>query len=458
MENTNLLKSLIEEISQTNSNYLKRVITKVSELNIDKDNFIVTFYVSNTLNKEILEDNISILKERVSTILGGIYTIKIELKQKQNALNQQKKILEAKKINEENNQTKPIIKETINPENPRLNPIYTLDNFIPGENSRFAYNVARAIASNPASEYNPFLIYSNVGLGKTHLAEAIGNEIQKTLKYKVIYVTCEYFINEFMKAIQNKTIEQYKNIYRNVDVLIIDDVQFLEGKPSTQEALFNIFNSLKDSNKQMIFTSDRPINAIKEFQPRLSTRLNSGVAADLQPPPFETKVAILRSKCQIKNYKLDDEIIFYIAENITSNVRDLEACLSRLVSYSNLLEENITIDKAKTILKDLIFNSKDKSNISMDKIIKAVADYYDIPSIDIRGKKRNNSVSKPRHVAFYLAHTLTDFSSTEIGTYFGNRDHSTILHSINKVTENIKNDSVLAGDVALISNNILRES
>ena len=333
-----------------------------------------------------------------------------------------------------------------------------MDNFIPGDNSRYAYNIAKAIAANPASEYNPFLIYSNVGLGKTHLAEAIGNRIVQTLKYKVTYVTCEYFINEFMKSIRTNTVEQYKNIYRNVDVLIIDDVQFLEGRGETQNALFNIFNSLKDSNKQMIFTSDRPVSAIKEFLPRLSTRLNSGVVADLQPPSFETKVAILKNKCIQKNINVDDNILFYISENIQSNVRDLEACLNRLIAFVKEMNEPLTLENSKKILKDLIFESKDKSNITMEKIIKAVADYFNISTSDIRGTKKSKSINEPRHIAFYLSYILTECSTTEIGIYFGNRDHSTILHSINKIKNNIKTDSVLNETVTILSNIIKSES
>lgn len=460
MDSNTYLQELKDKLSDTNQTILIRSLDSVESVEIKENK--ITFNVTDEFSKDTIKESIKEIERLSSGLLDGNFSVKINLIKGKNAVKlpsheTTKKTDDKVKKNDVNKKVQ-TNEEVINPEIPRLNPKYTLDNFIPGENSRFAYNIAKAIAANPASEYNPFLIYSNVGLGKTHLAEAIGNEIKNTLKYKVMYVTCEYFINEYIKSIEKKTPEQYKNIYRNVDVLIIDDVQFLEGKPSTQESLFNIFNSLKDANKQMIFTSDRPLNAIKEFQLRLSTRLNSGVAADLQPPPYETKVAILRSKCKLNGYDISDDIINYIAENITSNVRDLEACLNRLVPYSRLIDQKITIENAKNTLKDLIFISKDLSNVSIEKIIKTVADYYDVPSIDLRGKKKNKSINEPRQIAFYLAHDITQLSLTEIGTYFGNRDHSTVLHSINKIKNKMKEDTTLSETIKMLSNNIIRES
>ena len=468
MKNKEFLSKLKSYFKKSDSSLLSSSLNTLTDASI-VDNKI-TLYISSNYALDILKGNIEDIKKISSEILGN--PVYIELSYKDSS-----KTADYKKQSKEENNTDTSVKNENpkpsesqpastnyssniqpNPQVPFLNSIYTLDNFIPGDNSRYAYNIAKAIAANPASEYNPFLIYSNVGLGKTHLAEAIGNRIVQTLKYKVTYVTCEYFINEFMKSIRTNTVEQYKNIYRNVDVLIIDDVQFLEGRGETQNALFNIFNSLKDSNKQMIFTSDRPVSAIKEFLPRLSTRLNSGVVADLQPPSFETKVAILKNKCIQKNINVDDNILFYISENIQSNVRDLEACLNRLIAFVKEMNEPLTLENSKKILKDLIFESKDKSNITMEKIIKAVADYFNISTSDIRGTKKSKSINEPRHIAFYLSYILTECSTTEIGIYFGNRDHSTILHSINKIKNNIKTDSVLNETVTILSNIIKSES
>lgn len=466
MKNKEFISKLTSYYKKNDSALLSNSINSLTDVSITDNK--ITLYFSSNYALNLLKGNIDELKNLSSEIIGNPVNVELSYKQSSKTADYKKPNKEENngEISNNNIDTSPnISNKTVlmsenkhDPQVPFLNSIYTLDNFIPGDNSRYAYNIAKAIAANPASEYNPFLIYSNVGLGKTHLAEAIGNRIVETLKYKVTYVTCEYFINEFMKSIRTNTVEQYKNIYRNVDVLIIDDVQFLEGRGETQNALFNIFNSLKDSNKQMIFTSDRPVSAIKEFLPRLSTRLNSGVVADLQPPSFETKVAILKNKCIQKNISVDDEILFYISENIQSNVRDLEACLNRLIAFVKEMNEPLTLESSKNILKDLIFESKDKSKITMEKIIKSVADYFNISTSDIRGTKKSKSINEPRHIAFYLSYILTECSTTEIGIYFGNRDHSTILHSINKIKNSIKTDSLLSETISILSNNIKRES
>lgn len=465
MQNKEFISKLSTYLKKYNSSLLTNSLNNLEDVSITDNK--ITLYLSSNYALNILKNNIDELKKISSEILNQSVNVELSFKQSNKNTEIKKQYKEETTNSSLNNGVKqPILTEQNktdsekkrDPQIPFLNKIYTLENFIPGDNSKYAYAIARAIAANPASEYNPFLIYSNVGLGKTHLAEAIGNEIVKNLKYKVKYVTCEYFINEYIKSITTKTAEQYKNIYRNVDVLIIDDVQFLEGKTETQNALFNIFNSLKDSNKQMIFTSDRPVSAIKEFLPRLSTRLNSGVVADLQPPSEETKVAILKSKCSQKNIEIDNEILIYISENINSNVRDLEACLNRLIAFAKEMNEPLTLENAKNILKDLIFESKDNSKITLEKIIKTVAEYFNITTSDIKGKKKGNSITTPRHIAFYLSRKLTECSTTEIGINFGNRDHSTILYSVNKIENEIKTDEMLRETIKLLSNTIKSES
>lgn len=459
-EEKELLNSLKEELSKSKISLLNSnaLLSQIKHIILDSQNKKIDIQVLSSYTANILKNNLKNITTILNNITSSNNTVSIsiieEKKDEDEKINNTKEETEKKQIKKKVETIKTPNKSNI----PFLNPSFTLENFIPGENSNFAYNIARAVAANPAGEYNPYLIYSPVGLGKTHLAEAIGNKIIETLNYKVMYVTCEYFINEFVRSLTEKSVEQYKNMYRNVDVLIIDDVQFLEGKFGIQDALFNIFNSLKDSNKQMIFTSDKPMSAMKEFQPRLSTRLNSGIAADLQPPPFEIRLAILKEKCKEKNYDVDDKILFYIAENITSNVRDLEGCLNRLVGYSKLIDTDLTLERAKEILKDLIFISKDTSSITLENIIKYVSEEFGVSTMDIRGSKKNKTIVLPRQIAMYLTHTLTECSSTEIGLFFGGRNHTTILYAIDKMKKELENDSVLKSKVDALMNNIVAES
>jgi chromosomal replication initiator protein len=326
------------------------------------------------------------------------------------------------------------------PRDPNINPTYQFDSFVVGDNSAFAYNVSMAIAKNPGVSYNPCLIYGGVGLGKTHLIQSIGNYIhQNTPELQVIYVTAEMFTNEFVQAIGEKKTPQFRNKYRKADVLLIDDIHFLQNKSSTQEELFHVFNNLFEANKQLVFTCDRPINELQDITDRLKNRFTRGINVDLQPPNFETRLAILHKKCGEKECHIAEEVLDYISKNVNTNVRDLEASLTKLIAYSKLLNKEITLDITREQLKSTYAMTKDQS-FSVDTIIRVVAEYFNISPYDIKGKKRTKSVVLPRQIAMYICRDITEFSTTEIGYEFGGRDHTTVMHSVQRVEGLIRSD------------------
>ncbi len=325
-------------------------------------------------------------------------------------------------------------------QHPQLNREYTFERFIIGESNSFAANAALAIARNPGTGYNPCLIYGGVGLGKTHLIQAIGNSVYREFpELKVSYVTVETFANEFILSIQKKTGHQFKNKYRLVDVLLIDDLQFLEGKEGTQEELFHTFNALYDANKQMVFTSDRPVSEIRSLSDRLRSRFERGLNVDLQPPNYETRIAILNRKIEEKKVKIPDEVVELICRNINTNVRDLEKALTKLIAYAELVNKHITIDIARQQLKDF-FAQPSQKNITIELIQKIVSEYFGLSYKDLRGKRRTKAVAFPRQLAMYLARELTEYSTTEVGTEFGGRDHTTVMHACQKIEDRMKLD------------------
>jgi chromosomal replication initiator protein len=271
---------------------------------------------------------------------------------------------------------------------------------------------------------------------------------------KVVYVTAEMFTNEFIQAISDKKTNSFKNKYRKVDVLLIDDIHFLQGKDSTQEELFHTFNNLYDTNKQLVFTCDRPISELKDLTARLRSRFERGLNVDLQPPNYETRMAILRLKCEEKNSYMSDDVLDYISRNINTNVRDLEASLTKLIAYSDLLGQEITLDIAKEQLKTSYPIINANQALSIDTIIKVVAEYFNISPYDIRGKKRTKSLVQPRQIAMYIARHITDFSTTEIGNDFGGRDHTTVMHAIQRIEGLIKSDSGMSNTIQKLEREI----
>jgi chromosomal replication initiator protein len=327
------------------------------------------------------------------------------------------------------------------PRHPQLKMEYTFDNFIIGENNSFAANAAIAIGKNPGTAYNPCLIYGGVGLGKTHLIQGIGNAVFADLpKIKAVYVTAETFTNEFISSIKERTSHNFKKKYRSVDVLLIDDIHFLQRKIETQEELFYTFEALYNANKQMVFTCDRPVSELKELTDRLRSRFERGLNVDLQPPNYETRIAILRKKSEDKDVNLSTEVLELIAKNITTNVRDLEAALTKLIAYSDLVDKDITADIAVNQLRDF-FANPDHRNITIDIIQRVVAEYFGLTQNDLRGKKRTKAIALPRQLAMYLSREMTEYSTTEVGIEFGGRDHTTVMYGCQKIENRLKIDS-----------------
>jgi len=325
---------------------------------------------------------------------------------------------------------------------PSLRPGYKFENFIVGDNNRFTYNASEAVAKSPARVYNPLLIYGGVGLGKTHLMHAIGNYVFQTApEKKVICITAEEFTNEFIQMIHDRSTHEFKNKYRNADVLLIDDIHFFQNKPGVQEELFHTFNALYDSERQMVFTLDRHVKELKDFSDRLKSRFDKGLVVDVQPPMYETRVAILKQKLvqSGKNVNVVEEVIDLIANNVSSNVRDLEGCLTKLTAYADLVHKDLTVDIAKNLLKEM-FNSKRHSAITVDSIIRMVADFFKLSLSDLKGKKRSKNIALARQVSMFVIREVTEYSTTEIGVEFGGRDHTTVMHSCQKIEQMVKFD------------------
>ena len=327
---------------------------------------------------------------------------------------------------------------------PQLREDYTFENFVPGENSMYAFNASLAAAKNPGKAYNPILIYGGVGLGKTHLMQAIGNYIhtEKGDKCKICYISAESFGNEFIESIRTKTTEKFKNKYRKLDVLLLDDIHFLQGKDSTQEELFYTFNALYDRNCQMVFTCDRPITEIKGIEERLRTRFSRGLNIDLQPPNYETRRAILEKKMEVQGKHIPSDVIDYIAKNVQTNVRDLEGCLTKMIGYAELVGKNVTIEIAQQQLRDT-FSQPLSGTVTVETVQRIVANHYNISIADIKSNKRSTKFVIPRQIAIYISRNLTEYSYPELGAEFGGRDHSTMMHSYEKIDDAIKIDSAL---------------
>ena len=314
---------------------------------------------------------------------------------------------------------------------PLLNERYTFDKFVIDADNPLPANAAIAVSKNPGTAYNPLLIYGGVGLGKTHLMQAIGNALYQNTNLKILYAPAETFTNEYIAHVNKNKMHEFKNKYRNADVLLLDDIHFLEKKEGTQEELFHTFNALYESNKQIVFTCDRPVEELKNLTDRLRSRFTRGLSIDLKIPSYETRCAILFKKLQDEHFSIPDEVVHLIAKNVSSNVRDLESALTKLEAYSELTGP-ITLENAQRLLQDT-FGSPRQHNISIDTILKIVADYFGISYIDLKGKKRTKNISFPRQVAMYLAREMTEFSTTEIGMELGGRDHTTIMHGHQKI-------------------------
>jgi chromosomal replication initiator protein len=317
---------------------------------------------------------------------------------------------------------------------------YTFDSFVIGQSNRFAHAAALAAAETPGTQYNPLFIYGGVGLGKTHLLQAIGNyAIRNHPALKVRYLTLETFTNDFINSLRDDSIEGFKNRYRTIDVLLIDDIQFLQKKEQTQEEFFHTFNALYDAQKQIVITSDRPPKGLATLEDRLVSRFEWGLITDIQPPDLETRVAILRKKVRAEAIALgDDDVLMLIASRVPSNIRELEGCLTRVVAFSSFTKRPVDVSLATEVLKDI--PETPTTRITIDMILSAVADSTGISVTEITGDKRSRPVVESRHLAMYLARELTDASLPKIGDRVGGRDHTTVLHAVEKVTKLMRED------------------
>jgi len=334
-----------------------------------------------------------------------------------------------------------------------LNPKYTFDMFVVGPSNRFAHAASLAISESPAKTYNPLFIYGGVGLGKTHLMHAIGNYIlQKFQKKTILYISSEEFTNQLINAIQTRSTQKFRLKYRNVDVILIDDIHFIAGKEATQEEFFHTFNALYDAHKQIIISSDRSPKEIPTLEERLVSRFGWGLVTDIQPPDFETRVAILKKKSEKETLPMPDDVFYFLGEHIKTNIRELEGALIRVVAYAKLTGKHVSVDLAKEVLKGMFIESEKR--ISVDLIQKKVVEFYNISLQDMKNKKRTQGVTYPRQVAMYLSRNLTNLSLLEIGSYFGGRDHSTVLHACNKIEVDIKNKSDVSRSIERLILNV----
>lgn len=340
-----------------------------------------------------------------------------------------------------------------------LNSKYTFDNFVIGNSNRMTHAACRGVADNISSNadtriYNPLFIYGGAGLGKTHLMHAIGNDIlTHQPKTKIKYITSENFMNELIDGIRNNTNTEFRNKYRNVDVLLIDDIQFLAKKESTQEEFFHTFNTLYEANKQIIISSDKPPNEIPKLEERLRTRFAQGLPTDIQPPDFETRIAILKKKAEDELIEIDSNVFEYIAENVQSNIRELEGILVRISAYSKLNHMPIDLETAKKCLETLI-TPNESVKITGELIQEKVAEYYQIRMEDFKAKRRTKDIAYPRQIAMYLCREMTDLSLPKIGDMFGGRDHSTVIHAYDKIALEMKNDPTLQITINKIKSNV----
>ncbi|SCZ76665.1 chromosomal replication initiator protein DnaA [Acidaminobacter hydrogenoformans DSM 2784] len=383
--------------------------------------------VPNDFNKEILENRyLSLITNAVKEAANREFLIEFVL------------ITEASKFESDPHESLKrydAFDDDIN--QPRLNPKYVFDEFVIGNSNRFAHAASLAVAESPAKAYNPLFIYGGVGLGKTHLMHAIGHYIlDQNKKAKVAYVTSEKFTNELINSIKDDKNAEFRNRYRNVDVLLVDDIQFIAGKERTQEEFFHTFNALYEANKQIIVSSDRPPKEIPTLEDRLRSRFEWGLITDIQAPDFETRIAILRKKAEIDSIIIPNEVFEFIARKIKSNIRELEGALTRIIAYASLANVEISVEIAAEALKDIIASSKPKQ-INVELIKTIVAQNFNVKVEDFITKRRTRSISYPRQIAMYLCRELTDMSLPKIGEEFGGRDHTTVIHAYDKISKEI---------------------
>jgi len=373
------------------------------------------------------------IKKVEYVVEGGLIKASIPYKSRQ-VSNEKQLVIEEFKIDQETN----------------LNPRYTLNSFIVGSSNELAYSAASAVIQSVGTKYNPLFIYGGVGLGKTHLIQGLGNEIKSNYKnrIKVKYVTSEKFTNDVVSAIRNRRTEDIKNVYRNVDVLIIDDIQFIGGKEKTEEEFFHTFNALYENNKQIIISSDRPPKAIPILEERLRSRFEGGMTADISCPDYETRTAIIKTKMQEKGVTLDDESVDCIAKKVQKNIREIEGVLNKVIFYQTNYQKPVVINQIEKIIAEL--TERTRANINPNQIIKAVAGYFEISPSDLTGKSRNKEFIEPRQITMYLLRDILDMSYPFIASKIGKRDHTTVIYAYKKVTKDMEKNQLLIEKLSAI--------
>ncbi len=415
-------------------------IKTIKPLEIDENDNVILVAQSVTAKNQILRNFLDKIDECFKEITGRNFKISI-LDQ-----NEEIEYLKNNKVDEKNtskNEEKPPFKEK-----------FTFDNFVVGKSNQFVYAAARTVAEHPGKRYNPLFIYGGVGLGKTHLLHAIGNYLHEfSPNLKIMYVTCEQFTNDYIASLyspsKNKSIMEFRGKYRNLDVLMVDDIQFISRGKETQEEFFHTFNELIMNNKQIIICSDRPPKDIETLEDRLRSRFSSGLIHDIQAPDIETRIAILHKKSQLEKYYAEDEVINYIAERVDSNIRELEGKLSEVYFLATLNGKKVaTMEEAREIFTKEPNKEEIKNDVNPDKIISTVCDYFNIGYQDIIGKKKNKEVVEPRMIAIYLISELLNLPLVNIGKIFGGRDHTTIMHSRDKITDELKTNKKIQNVVS----------
>ena len=332
-----------------------------------------------------------------------------------------------------------------------INSKYTFDSFVVGKNSELARAAAQAVANNPGTTYNPLFIYGGVGLGKTHLMQAIGNQVlSQNPNKKIVYATCEQFTNDFISSIQAGNPERFTSLYRTADVLLIDDIQFLTGKEGTQDAFFHTFNDLHQKNKQVVITSDRPPKAIATLEDRLLSRFEWGMIADISQPDLETRIAILEAKCRDKQFELEREIIQYITMNIQNNIRELEGALNKIIAYYQLNQIEPTLESVKSVLFSLSNSSRKNDSVTIKKLLETVGDFYEIEHAELLGKSREKRYAFPRQIIMYLMREELRYSYPTIGAEIGGRDHTTAMHAYSKISNVVEHDEKVRQEINLL--------
>ncbi|ENH98451.1 chromosomal replication initiation protein [Gracilibacillus halophilus YIM-C55.5] len=440
----------MENIEELWANTLEIIKQKVSKPSYDT-------WLKNTVVNEIQEDAIvistpneftrdwlesrytNIISEALYDLTGAKLQVKFVIPEVEQPIDEEKNNQKKhERTNQQQSNTSP---------KSMLNDKYTFETFVIGSGNRFAHAASLAVAEAPAKAYNPLFIYGGVGLGKTHLMHAIGHYVlEHSPEAKVVYLSSEKFTNEFINSIRDNKAVNFRNKYRNVDVLLIDDIQFLAGKEQTQEEFFHTFNTLHEENKQIVISSDRPPKEIPTLEDRLRSRFEWGLITDITPPDLETRIAILRKKAKAEGLDIPNEVMLYIANQIDTNIRELEGALIRVVAYSSLINQDIDASLAAEALKDIIPASQPKV-ITIQHIQEAVGKKYNVKLEEFAAKKRTKSIAFPRQIAMYLARELTDYSLPKIGEEFGGRDHTTVIHAHEKITKTMSEDQLLSKEI-----------